>query len=138
MVAYIRGSLAVDERKVRRAPVQEQRRQVTRKKASIPPQEKLLYMVTILVCVIVAVFIVSGYAKIYEVNTQIKDAKKELQQLEQENSTLSIQKSKLGGLEQMQKTGEETGLQLASDDELIKIHVPGTETLSTSQTAVAR
>ncbi len=125
MVAYIHGNLAVDDRnsRNRKHSMQQQRRNVNRKKAVIPAQEKILYMVAVLACVIVSVVIVSRYAQIYELNTQIKQIKNEMRQLEQDNSKLKIEMSRLGGMEQMQQTGEDNGMHMASDDQMIKISI---------------
>ncbi len=125
MVAYFHGNLAVDERsqRNRKTSIQEHRRNVTRKKAVIPPQEKLLYLITVLVCVIVSIVIISRYAQIYELNTEIKKIQNEMRQLERDNSKLKIEISRLGGMEQMQQTGEDQGMHMASDDQMIKIRM---------------
>jgi cell division protein FtsL len=140
MVAYFHGNLAVDERsqRNRKTSIQQQRRQVTRKKAVIPPQEKLLYLITVLACVIVAIVIISRYAQIYELNTEIKKIQNEMRQLERDNSILKSEISRLGGLEQMQQTGEDQGMHMVSDDQMIKIRMTQDEQLDTPHEMASR
>lgn len=140
MVAYIHGNLAVDDRhqQNRKHSMQQQRRNVNRKKAVIPPQEKILYLVALAACVIVGIIIVSRYAQIYELNTQIKNIKNEMRQLQQDNSKLKIEISRLGGMEQMQQTGEDNGMHMASDDQMIKIRIGNDAPIDQHQMANAR
>lgn len=125
MVAYFHGNLAVDERnqRNRKTSIQEQRRNVTRKKAIFTREEKWLYLITVLACVIVAVVVISRYAQVYELNTEIKRIQNEMRQLERETSKLKIEMARLGGMEQMQRTGEDQGMHMASDDQMIKIRM---------------
>lgn len=106
MSAYMHGNLAIDEKKTLKQPekkVRETTRTVVRKKA-IPMQEKLLYLFTIVVCVVVAGFIIFRYAQIYEMNVQMQKISKEIETLKQENIKLE---TKIAQLQNPQRIAEE-------------------------------
>ena len=138
MVAYIRGNLAVDERKMRRTNNQEQRRPSSRKKASIPPQEKLLYIVTIVVCLILAGLIVFNESRIYDLSNQKKTIEQDMKQYNDDISKSMLERSNLSNLEQMRKVGEANGMQIAQDNDVIKIRLKENATLNTHEMADAR
>ncbi|WP_235941412.1 cell division protein FtsL [Paenibacillus puerhi] len=85
--AYMHGNLAVEQKTEQKAKVQETKRVVYRRK-TLPLQEKLLYLFTVFICVIVAGVIILRYAQIYEMSTQIRDIEHKIAKLESENSIL--------------------------------------------------
>ncbi|WP_281888134.1 septum formation initiator family protein [Paenibacillus sp. YYML68] len=89
MPAYIHGNLAVEQRteSPRKVKVKETKRVVYRSK-SLPMQEKLLYLFTVVICVIVAGTIIWRYAQIYEMSASIKAIEQQVAKLEAENSIL--------------------------------------------------
>lgn len=96
MAAYMHGNLAVDERqsKASRVKIKETRKVVYRA-SRLPTQEKLLYLFTVLICVIVAGIVIWRYAQIYQMNTRIHNVEKQITQLETENSALKEKLSKM-------------------------------------------
>ena len=83
-MAYVNGNLALQPK---RKPDHKQQnfretRKVVVKRKSIPVQEKLLYMFTILVCVVVAGVIIMRYAQIYQMDLEIKNLTKQQAQME--------------------------------------------------------
>jgi cell division protein FtsL len=72
-MAYMHGNLALQpkKREEQKTAVRENKRTVV-KKRTVPVQEKLLYLFTIIVCVVVASVIIFRYAQIYQMNYEIK------------------------------------------------------------------
>ncbi|WP_020615589.1 cell division protein FtsL [Paenibacillus daejeonensis] len=75
-MAYMHGNLALQPKK---RPEEEQQHSYREKKhvvvrrKSLPVQEKLLYLVTVLVCVIVSCVIIFRYAEVYQTNLQVQE-----------------------------------------------------------------
>lgn len=109
MAAYMHGNLAVQERQSpsQRVKIKETHR-VKRRTAQLPTQEKLLYLFTVLICVIVAGVIIWRYAQIYQMNTKIHNIENQLVRLETENNALKEKISKLVDPEKLR--GEAKGL----------------------------
>ncbi|BBH21229.1 hypothetical protein Back11_25740 [Paenibacillus baekrokdamisoli] len=83
-MAYVNGNLALQPK---RKPEQQKQafretRTVVVKRKTLPMQEKLLYMFTILVCVLVAGVIIFRYAQIYQMDLQIKQLTKQQAQMQ--------------------------------------------------------
>jgi len=73
-MAYTRGNLAVQEQPADK--VVRKYRQTTKvvvRRASLPVQEKMLYLGTVLFCIIIAGIVLWRYAYIYEVNKNIQN-----------------------------------------------------------------
>ncbi|MEK8129715.1 cell division protein FtsL [Paenibacillus filicis] len=89
MPAYMHGNLAVEQRteQQQKPKVQETKRVVYRRK-TLPLQEKLLYLFTVAICVVVAGVIIFRYAQIYEMSSQIRTIEQKITKLESENSIL--------------------------------------------------
>ncbi|MFS0727601.1 cell division protein FtsL [Paenibacillus sp. 1P07SE] len=98
-MAYMHGNLALQPKK---RPEEEQQhsyketRHVVVRRKSLPVQEKLLYLLTILVCVMVAGVIIYRYAEIYQTNMQV-------QQLTAQYETLNVE------IKEMQRKVEQLG-----------------------------
>lgn len=67
---------------------------VVRRK-SIPVGEKLLYMLTVALCALVAGFIVYRYAEIYEINRQIQEINRTYDQLTSQSKALQREVERL-------------------------------------------
>ena len=92
MGAYIQGNLAVDQNQAYH--VHDRKKTVYRRK-SISMKEKIFYLLTIIVCVSIAGFILARYAQIYEMNTKIQEIEKQIELLEKENVNLKLEASRL-------------------------------------------
>lgn len=90
MSAYMHGNLAVKPKKT----VETRQRVIIRKK-TMPVQEKLLYLFTIVVCVVVAGTIIWRYAQIYDLNLKMERLSGEIETLKLENKKLSIKVEEL-------------------------------------------
>ncbi|MEI7026742.1 cell division protein FtsL [Paenibacillus sp. y28] len=111
MPAYIHGSLAVEERTTqpKRGTAKETIRTVYRRKA-IPVQEKLLYLLTVIACVLVAGAIIFRYAQIYEMNSRITSMEEDIKMLQMENNRLKLEIGRRNSPEQLQKEAAKYGL----------------------------
>jgi cell division protein FtsL len=109
MPAYIHGSLAVEPKEIRKPQVKETKKTVYRRRP-IPVQEKLLYLFTVLICVVVAGVIIWRYAQIYEMNTRIQMIEKEVKVLQVENNKLKLEISKAQDPKRLQDMANQYGL----------------------------
>jgi cell division protein FtsL len=118
--AYIHGNLALEERNQKKVKIRESRKVVYRKK-SIPTQEKLLYLFTVALCVLVAGVIIFRYAQIYEVNTKIQKIEQEIKLLQDENETLKLEVYKLQDPKRLIEAGKALGLKEPGEEEISEI-----------------
>ncbi|WP_219836349.1 cell division initiation protein [Paenibacillus sp. R14(2021)] len=95
-MAYVNGNLALQpKRKPEQKPSFRETKKVVIKRKSLPVQEKLLYLFTILIGVIVAGVIIFRYAQIYQMELQIKELTAKQAVLEKQISTLTSEKERL-------------------------------------------
>jgi cell division protein FtsL len=119
MAMYVHGNLAMEEKVNREQTirVKETKRKVFRKKA-IPVQEKLLYLFTVVLCVIVAGTIVWRYAQIYEMNTEIHTIETQIKQLKAENDILKQQWNKANDPGRLRSEAEKMNLSQIDPDKV--------------------
>lgn len=116
MPAYTQGNLAVKPERT----VEPKRRVVVRKK-TMPVQEKVLYMFTILVCVIVAGAIIWRYAQIYDMNLKLEKLSRDIEQLRQENRQLTIKVEELKDPGRIREMASQFGYVSPEQDVEIKV-----------------
>ncbi|MEF3310355.1 septum formation initiator family protein [Paenibacillus sp. GYB004] len=109
MSAYINGNLAIERKPVKKPKGQDQKKVVVKRK-SIPVQEKLLYLFTVIVCVVVAGVIIWRYAQIYELNTRIQKIESEVKALQIENNKLKMEITKYQDPKKLLDQGKSLGL----------------------------
>jgi cell division protein FtsL len=122
MAMYVHGNLAMEEQVNREQTVRvrDVKRKVYRKKA-IPVQEKLLYLFTVVLCVIVAGTIIWRYAQIYEMNTEIHTIEVQIKALQAENDILRQQWNKANDPERLRIEAEKTGLAQVDPDQITHV-----------------
>ena len=122
MAAYIHGNLATQERQKSggRVKIKETRKVVYRTR-QLPLQEKLLYLFTVCLCVVVAGAIIWRYAQIYQMNTQIHSIEKRITQLEAENSSLKEELSKRQDPELLKDDALAQGLNLVEESNFVRV-----------------
>jgi len=110
-VAYHYGNLAVKPKRKQQEEyvIRETRKKVVKRK-SIPVGEKLLYLMTVLVCVIVASIIISRYADIYNINLHIKQINSEMQSMQLDVQQLEREVQTLNDPERIRKYAESQGM----------------------------
>ncbi|PZE22659.1 cell division protein FtsL [Paenibacillus xerothermodurans] len=120
MPAYIHGSLAAEQKTGQKVTVKETKKAVQRNK-SLPVQEKLLYLFTVLVCVVVASVIIWRYAQIYEMNTKVLKIEQDIQQLQAENSVLKHKIESLSVPDRLKQEALKFGMVPADDKQISKV-----------------
>lgn len=122
MAAYVRGNLAVEERQSpsQRVKIKETRKVVYRA-SRLPMQEKLLYLFTVLVCVVVACVVIWRYAQIYQMNARIHNVETQISQLEVENNALKEKLSKMMNPEMYMQEAAQAGLVPITDSNFVRV-----------------
>ncbi|QHT60342.1 cell division initiation protein [Paenibacillus lycopersici] len=135
-MAYINGNLAMQpKRKPERQPSYRETKKVVTRRKPIPVQEKLLYLFTILVCVVVAGVIIFRYAQIYQMEQEIATLSAKQTKLEEQIATLTTQKEIANDPKTLMEKAKEQGMVKADekDDNSVKVTVPA----STDETTLA-
>ncbi|WP_371262785.1 cell division initiation protein [Paenibacillus sp. OV219] len=104
------GNLALQPKRKtdpKQQPQFRETKKVVVRRKSLPVQEKLLYMFTILVCVVVAGVIIFRYAQIYQMELQIKQLTKQHDELVVEMADLKSQYEKLNDPQKWQDFANE-------------------------------
>jgi cell division protein FtsL len=110
-LAYVNGNLALQpKRKQDQQTVIKETKRLVKTRKSLPVQEKLLYMFTVLMCVVVAGVIIFRYAQIYDMNLDIKNLKSEYQTMNIEMEDLKKQVEMLSDPERIRKIAESQGM----------------------------
>ncbi|OXM86054.1 cell division protein FtsL [Paenibacillus rigui] len=120
MPAYIHGNLAVEQKTGQKVSVKETKKVVYRNK-TLPVQEKLFYLFTVLVCVVVASLIIWRYAQIYEINTKILDMETKIQKLQAENSGLKRKVDALSAPDRLREEAIKMGMGPSDDKQISKV-----------------
>jgi cell division protein FtsL len=107
--AYINGNLAIEQKPPKKQKVQEQKKVVV-KRRTIPVQEKLLYLFTVIVCVLVAGAIIWRYAQIYELNTKMQQIESQIKALQIENNKLKLEITKYQDPKKLLDQAKQLGL----------------------------
>lgn len=95
-MAYTRGNLAVQpKRKEERNPLYREKTKVVTRRMVLPMQEKLLYMLTLSVFVLVAVTLIWRYVHIYDLNKQAQKLDAEIASAKKQVATYQMQKQQL-------------------------------------------
>ena len=81
---------------------------------AFPTGERLLYLFSIILCVALAVLVLSRYAKVSELNVAIQNTELEIQKVEKENLQLETEANKLRSVERIRKFAEQKGLELTA------------------------
>ncbi|HTG69359.1 MAG TPA: cell division protein FtsL [Candidatus Udaeobacter sp.] len=105
------GNLALQpKRKQDQQTVIKETKRLVKTRKSLPVQEKLLYMFTVLMCVVVAGVIIFRYAQIYDMNLQIKKLNSEYQTMNIEMEDLKKQVEMLSDPERIRRLAETQGM----------------------------
>lgn len=74
--------------------------------------EKLMYLGSVIVCVALAVLVISRFAMTTEINLAIQETEREIQEAKEVNLQLETEKKKLESVERIRQYAEKKGLQL--------------------------
>jgi cell division protein FtsL len=120
MAAYIQGNLALDQKRSAPSPkikIKETTKVVYRNK-SLPTQEKMLYLFTVVLCVIVAGVIIWRYAAIYQMNANILKMQNEIREMQAQNSALKQEVEKLQSPDRLKEEATRLGFNLQDEKQL--------------------
>jgi len=120
MPAYIHGNLAVERKSEPPVRAPKPGNPVPRAR-SMPVQEKLLYLFTVAICVVVACVVIWRYAQIYEMNTRIYKIESQINQLEAENSRLKQEIDKLQSPQRLIDEAKKRGFQPIGENQIARI-----------------
>lgn len=86
-MAYVRGNLALQEKRAERKATPTRYKETTKivtKKANLSGKEKLLYIVSVLLCVLIAGMILARYADIYKNSMDIQNMDQQTKAMQKE------------------------------------------------------
>ncbi|AJY76360.1 cell division protein FtsL [Paenibacillus beijingensis] len=124
-MAYTNGNLALQPK---RKPDQKQVRETKRvlvKRKPLPVQEKLLYLFTVALFVVVAGVIIFRYAEVYQLNLEIKNLNKQYAQMTVDMKELQKQVQELSDPERIRKLAENEYGMAPSEDSGIQVQRGG-------------
>ncbi|PRZ16987.1 cell division protein FtsL [Laceyella sediminis] len=76
--------------------------------------EKLLYLSSVIVCVALALVVLSKYAKVNELNVALQETNAAIEEAHKVNFKLETEKKKLADVERIRKFAESNGLELTT------------------------
>jgi cell division protein FtsL len=77
----------------------------------LPAGEKMLYLASVVVCFVFAVFIMTRYAHLTQLDVSIQQTEKQINRAKEVNLQLESEKMKLSSLEQIRQFAEQNDLQ---------------------------
>ncbi|MDP5273149.1 cell division protein FtsL [Chengkuizengella axinellae] len=121
MAFGVHGNLAVKQEDVSRNVYRKKTQTVVSKKKTISAPEKLLYLIAIIFCVVIAGFVILKNAQIYEVNTQMQQISLEIQKLEKENKNLKLEVRKMEDPKRLIEYAESQNFVLTEETNVLQI-----------------
>ncbi|MFD0715131.1 cell division protein FtsL [Paenibacillus sp. GCM10027626] len=115
-MAYQNGNLALKPKRKPEQQTYRERKTIVVKKKTLPVQEKLLYMFSIIVGVIVAGIIIFRYAQIYEINLEVRKLSKQYDTMAIEMKELEKKVQSLSDPERIKQMAESEGMTSADQD----------------------
>lgn len=139
-MSYIQGNLALDPKRKpssgQRVKIKETTKVVYRN-SSLPAQEKMLYLFTVVLCVIVAGVIIWRFAAIYQMNANILKMQGEIREIQAQNSALKQEVEKLQSPDRLKEEAVRLGfnLQDTKQGNVVAQSTSSTKTKSSTTTA---
>ncbi|MGG1553116.1 MULTISPECIES: cell division protein FtsL [Paenibacillus] len=135
MPGYIQGNLALDPKRKPAAPQRVKIKETTKvmyRKSALPAQEKLLYLFTVVLCIIVAGVILWRYAAIYQMNAEIKVMQEQIKEIEAQNSALKSEVYKLQSPERLKEEAARLGFNVTDEKQSAVATTTGTKSKTTT------
>ena len=125
-MAYMHGNLAVQPKKrpERQVQAEERRKTVVRRK-QLPVQEKLLYLFTVVLCVVVASVIIFRYAQIYQMNLEIKQMTQRYEELNVQIKELERKVETLSDPNEITEKAIQMGMIYPDHESVISVELGG-------------
>lgn len=122
-MAYTRGNLAMKERAAIQQPksrVYKETTKVVTRRTGLPAREKILYLMTVLVCVAIVSILVSRYVTLYDLNKQMHTVNQSIEGTNKTIAVITVQKEKLES-EIVAKARELGYIEPSLDQEVIRV-----------------
>lgn len=128
-MAYMHGNLAMkpNKRPEQEAYAREVRKKVVRRRP-LPVPEKLLYLFTIVVCVMAASVIIFRYAEIYRMNLEIRELTQRYEELNVQIKELERKVETLSDPNEITEKAIELGMVYPEFDDVISLEVGNSST----------
>lgn len=107
-----RGNVAVAIQYPKTTTGTRKKRKVRQRIKRLPASEKILYLCSIIICVALAVVVVSRYAVVAELNVAIEKQSEAIQQTKEVNLQLESDIKELSSIERIREFAKEHGLKL--------------------------
>jgi cell division protein FtsL len=138
MPAYIQGNLALQQKlkPVQKVKIKETTKVVYKNKP-LPVQEKMLYLFTVVLCVLVAGVIIWRYSQIYQMNAHLLKMQQEIRQIQAENSSLKQEVEKLQSTDRLMEEAKKMGFKPYDDKQVNQVAPSKTASASNNTKKVA-
>jgi cell division protein FtsL len=133
MPAYIQGNLALKQKQkpVQKVKIRETTKVVYKNKP-LQVQEKMLYLFTVVLCVLVAGVIIWRYSQIYQMNAHMLKMQQEIRQIQAENSALKQEVEKLQSTDRLMEEAKKMGFKPYDDKQVNQVAPNKTASASNS------
>lgn len=101
------GNLAVQMNQQQVQPKEKPKAKKTTSRYGIPIEEKLLYLLSVIVIVCISGFILSRYALISQINYEIEGMKEQIKLTQEQNTSLKLRVDELNKRERILKIAQE-------------------------------
>lgn len=78
----------------------------------LPASEKVLYLVSTIICIMAAIFVMTRYAELTQLDVSIQQTESRINKAKELNSQLDSEKMKKSSLEHIRQFAEQNGLQI--------------------------
>jgi cell division protein FtsL len=78
----------------------------------LPSSEKMLYLVSTIICIMAAIFVMTRYAELTQLDVSIQQTETKINHIKEVNTQLDSEKTKQSSLEQIREFAEQNGLQI--------------------------
>lgn len=122
-MAYTRGNLAMKERATAEQLKPQRYKETTKvvtRRTGLPARERVLYLMTVIVCVAIVSVLVGRYANIYDLNKQMHTVNQSIEVSNKEMAVIEVQKEKLES-EIVAKARELGYIEPSTDQEAIRV-----------------
>ncbi|UVI32189.1 cell division protein FtsL [Paenibacillus spongiae] len=126
-MAYQNGNLALQPKRKPEEQVYREKRTVVVKRKPLPVQEKLLWLFTIIVGVLVAGIIIFRYAETYKLNIEVRNLTNQYNEMAVEMKELEKQVQVLGDPDRINKIAKSMNMSASKQDVMIDRKEQSTE-----------
>jgi cell division protein FtsL len=115
-MSYFQGNLALKQEPVMNRQTRQTTRTVQTTK-TLPKKEKMLYLVSLAVCGLIASLVILNNAVVYQTNLDLQQSKQAIKELNQANAILQVQIRSLHEPKRLQEMGKMLGYSTQGADQ---------------------